>query len=150
MNYSPALVQLPLVHEAGTEILRTPEAVYLFCSDLGGLAQESFQVLTLNTKSRLVNRHMISLGLVDTCQVHPREVFRCAILDGAITLVLVHNHPSGDPAPSAEDLRITRQLVEAGKLLGIPVLDHVIIGRPVPPVVTGYLSMRESGAVAFA
>jgi DNA repair protein RadC len=65
-------------------------------------------------------------------------------------LVLVHNHPSGDPAPSAEDLRITRQLVEAGKLLGIPVLDHVIIGRPVPPVVTGYLSMRESGAVAFA
>lgn len=150
MNYSPALVQLPLVHEAGIESLRSPESVYRTCEDMVQFAQETFQVLSLNVKCRMMNRTMISLGLVDSCPVHPREVFRCAILDGATNIILAHNHPSGDPSPSAEDLRITKQLIEAGKLLGIPVLDHVIIGRPMPPMVPGYLSLRESGLCVFA
>ena len=149
MNYHPALVQLPLVREASNERLKSPESVYRACLDIAGLAQETFQVLSVNVKNNLINRHMISLGLVDSCQVHPREVFRAAIESGAVSVIVTHNHPSGDPAPSAEDVRITKQLIEAGKLVGIPVLDHVIIGRPVVPMDPGYLSMRESGACKF-
>jgi DNA repair protein RadC len=77
--------------------------------------------------------------------VHPREVFRAAILDGAGAIILAHNHPSGDPTPSSEDIRITRQLVEAGKILDIEVLDHVVVGRGERP----FLSLRESGLVSF-
>jgi DNA repair protein RadC len=150
MNYSPALVQLPLVHETSSQPVASAEAVFRICRDIGELAQESFHVLSLSTKNRLINRHMISLGLVDSCPAHSREIFRAAILDGATNVILAHGHPSGDPSPSAEDLRITKQLIEAGKLLGIPVLDHVIIGRPVPPMVPGYLSLRESGLCVFA
>jgi len=110
--------------------------------------------LILDAKNRLKNRHMVSLGVVDAALVHPREVFRCAIESGASALLLVHSHPSGDPTPSTEDLRITRQLIEAGKIVDIKVLDHVIVGRPVTavgdqPSQPGYLSLRESGLVAF-
>lgn len=149
MNYSPALVQLPLVRETAMERLTTPASVYQTCADIAGLAQETFHVLCINTKHNLINRHLISLGLVDSCQVHPREVFRAAIESGAVSVIVTHNHPSGDPNPSTEDVRITKQLIEAGKLLGIPVLDHVIIGRPVLPMDPGYMSMRESGHCAF-
>jgi DNA repair protein RadC len=149
LNYTPALVQLPLVRETANEHIAKPDVAYRICVDIAVLAQETFQVLTLNNKNRLINRHMISLGMVDTCQAAPREVFRCAIEDGASNIILVHNHPSGDPNPSSEDVRITKQLVEAGKLLGIPVLDHVIIGRPVLPMDPGYMSMRESGQCVF-
>jgi DNA repair protein RadC len=110
--------------------------------------------LSLNAKHRLINRHLVSLGLADTTAAHPREIFRAAIQDGASGVIVVHNHPSGDPAPSSEDLRVTRQLVEAGKIVDIRVLDHVVIGRPVDPVGDqpgrpGFLSLRESGLVAF-
>jgi DNA repair protein RadC len=149
MNYHPALVQLPLVRESSNERLKSPDSVYRACLDIAGLAQETFQVLSVNVKNCLINRHMISLGLVDSCPVHPREVFRAALNDGAANVILVHNHPSGDPTPSTADLTITKQLIEAGKLLGVPVLDHVIIGRPVTPSDVGYLSMRESGACKF-
>ena len=149
MNYHPALVQLPLVRESSNERLKSPDSVYRACLDIAGLAQETFQILSVNVKNCLINRHMISLGLVDSCPVHPREVFRAALNDGAANVILVHNHPSGDPTPSSADLTITKQLIEAGKLLGVPVLDHVIIGRPVLPMDPGYLSMRESGACKF-
>ena len=96
----------------------------------------------------MIARTMISLGLLDSCPVHPREVFRQAIIDSAAAIILVHNHPSGDTTPSAEDLRVTRQLVEASRILGIRVLDHIIVaregeGRP------GYLSIRENGLATF-
>ena len=157
MNYHPALVQLPLVREVGKQRIVTPADVYRVCSDIADLAQEAFHLLTLNAKNCLINRHMISLGLADASLVHPREVFRAAIADGAsaVVVVLAHNHPSGDCTPSAEDLRITRQLIEAGKIVDIKILDHVIIGRPVEPVGeqpgrAAFLSLRESGMVAFA
>ena len=150
MNYNPALVQLPLVRESTGERVRTPEDVYRVCSDIAQLAQESFHVLALDSKNRLINRHLITLGLADASLVHPREVFRAAIAEdgGAFALVLTHNHPSGDPTPSAEDLRITRQLIEAGKIVDIKVLDHVVIGRPVDGS-PAFLSMRESGLCTF-
>jgi DNA repair protein RadC len=150
MNYSPALVQLPLVRETSNERITSAEAVFRICRDMGELAQETFQILSLSTKNCLINRHLISLGLVDSCPVAAREVFRPAILDGATNIIVTHGHPCGDPNPSTEDVRITKQLIEAGKLLGIPVLDHVIIGRPIPPMLPGYLSLRESGLVPFA
>jgi DNA repair protein RadC len=154
MNYQTALVQLPLVRESSGTRVATPADVYGICRDVAALAQETFHVLVLDAKNRLKNRCMVSLGLADAALVHPREVFRCAIESGASALVLVHGHPSGDPTPSAEDLRITRQLVEAGKIVDIKILDHVIIGRPVDskgdlPAHLGYFSLRESGMVAF-
>ena len=115
MNYNIALVQLPLVREPGMQKILAPADAWRACSDIGALAQESMHVLCLNARNRLINRHMVSLGLADASLTHPREVFRPAVSDGASAVILVHNHPSGDLAPSAEDLRVTRQLVEAGE-----------------------------------
>lgn len=111
---------------------------------------ETFWVLLLDAKNGLNGRPaVVSKGLLDTCLVHPREVYKEAIRRGAAAIVLAHNHPSGDPTPSAEDVRITRQLVDAGRVVDIRILDHVILGKPgnsgAPPV----LSMRESGVVSF-
>jgi DNA repair protein RadC len=148
MNYSTATVQLPMVRESSNEAVRTPEDAARVCADIQGLAQESFHVLTLNARNRLLNRHMVSLGLVDSTLVHPREVFRAAVMDGASAIIAVHNHPSSDPTPSAEDLGVTRQLIEAGRILGIPLLDHVIIGRSAEPG-KSHISLRESGMCIF-
>ena len=149
MNYATALVQLPLVMEASKGRVSSPEDVVRVCADIRELAQETFHVLSLNARNCLINRQLVSVGLVDASLVHPREVFRLAIQQNASALVLVHNHPSGDPTPSAEDLRITRQLTEAGKIIGIPVQDHVVLGREVEGS-RGYLSLREQGLCSFA
>lgn len=150
MNYTTAMIQLPLVKEATGQRVRSPEDVSLLCNDLRPLAQEAFHVLSLNSKNGLINRHMITLGIADASLVHPREVMRTAILDGAGALILVHNHPSGDPTPSAEDIRITRQLIEAGRIVDIKVMDHIIIGRT-GPASSGraFCSLREEGLCQF-
>ena len=149
MHYMTTLVNMPLVREQSGAQLKTPSEVHTLCGDLTGLAQECFHVLSLSTRNRLLNRHMVSMGLVDASLVHPREVFRQAILDSATACILVHNHPGRDVTPSAEDLRITRQLVEAGKIIDIRVLDHVIVARPATGDGRGWLSMREDGLVEF-
>jgi DNA repair protein RadC len=100
---------------------------------------ESFGVLLLDARNRLLGDDVLSSGGWSASVVRPREVFRRALLAGAPALILYHNHPSGDPAPSREDIQITRQLVDAGQLLGIKVLDHLIVG------VEGYASLRERG-----
>jgi DNA repair protein RadC len=115
-----------------------------------GLDRECFWVLLLDVKNRLVKAPVeVSQGLLDTCPAHPREVFREAILGACANVILAHNHPSGDPAPSAEDIRLTRQLVTAGRTVGIPVLDHVILGRRQSPGGEDFASLREAGAVNF-
>jgi DNA repair protein RadC len=91
------------------------------------LRKEVFKVLLLNRANRLIREVSVSEGTLDASIVHPRDVFREAILEPAAGVILIHNHPSGNPAPSEEDLRITRQLVEAGRLLGIKVYDHIIL-----------------------
>ena len=106
---------------------------------------ESFQVVLLNTRRKLVRVEMISQGTLDTILVHPREVFRAAIAANAAAVVLVHNHPSGDPTPSEADIKVTRDLIRAGQLLKIEVLDHVIIGRPTQERPKDYVSLRELG-----
>ena len=148
-------MQLPLVCEAGTHKIVSPADAYRVCADIANLAQESFHILSLTARNTLINRHMITLGLVDSSPISPRECFRPAIQDGAAAVVMAHNHPSGDATPSAEDLRVTKQLIEAGTILGIKVVDHVIIGRT-SPAAPGesqrppYLSLRESGLCSFA
>ncbi|MFN9213592.1 MAG: JAB domain-containing protein, partial [Gemmatimonadota bacterium] len=98
-----------------------------------------FHVAILDAQHRLDRDITVSRGVLDASLVHPREVFREAIAERAAALILVHNHPSGDPTPSAEDRLVTEQLVAAGRLLGIPVHDHVIIGRG------RYVSFAEAG-----
>jgi DNA repair protein RadC len=125
------------------ELLNTPEAAAPFLEDMRDLAQEAFCVLTLNTKNRVIKRHLISLGTLSSTLVHPREVFRPAITDGAASILVAHNHPSGDPSPSGDDLRITKKLIEAGKQIEIAVLDHLIIGDG------QILSLKETGLAEF-
>ena len=94
---------------------------------LRDLSVEEFHLLALDTRSRVLRDVLVTRGLLDSSLVHPREVFRAAIAEAAAGIILVHNHPSGDPTPSAEDRAVTRQLVAAGQLLDLPVYDHVII-----------------------
>ena len=149
MNYMTALIQLPLIRESRKERIRTPEDAARLCSDIRDLAQETFHVLMLNAKNNLINRVMATIGILDASLVHPREVFRQAVMENAAVVVLVHNHPSGDPTPSAEDIRITKQVIEAGKILGIQVMDHIIVGRESNGS-RGFTSMREQGLCDFA
>lgn len=115
-----------------------------------GLEHEVFWVLLLDTRNRLQRAPLeVSRGILNASLVHPREVFRGAVRQGAAAVVLAHNHPSGDISPSAEDLRITRQLVEAGRIVDIPVLDHLILGSTAHPGAPDYLSLREQGLVTF-
>jgi DNA repair protein RadC len=100
---------------------------------------ESFIVLHLNTRRRITGHHLVSIGTLDTILVHPREVFRASIIAAAGAIVLMHNHPSGEPTPSEADVKVTRDLIRAGQLLKIEVLDHVIVGKP------GHTSLRELG-----
>lgn len=91
--------------------------------------QEEFHIVCLDTKNQVIDTHQITVGTLDASLVHPREVFRAAIRDAASSVLLVHNHPSGDPTPSREDIQVTDRLTEVGKLVGIDVLDHIVLGR---------------------
>ena len=109
---------------------------------------EYFQVLLLNTRRKLIRVHQVSQGTLDTILVHPREVFKSAVAASASAIVLVHNHPSGDPAPSEADIKVTRDLIRAGQVLKIEVLDHIILGRPSKERSRDYVSLRELGHFA--
>ena len=111
-------------------LLDTPELVADFLRDENrGYDVEHFQAVLLNSRRKLIKVEQISQGLVDSILVHPREVFRAAIAANACSIVLVHNHPSGDPTPSESDIRVTRDLIRAGQLLKIEVADHIILGH---------------------
>jgi DNA repair protein RadC len=141
--------QLAQVREATAAKVQTSADIVTLCEDLRQLAQESFNVITVDARNQVIARHLVSLGILDATLIHPREIYRPALLDGAAAIICVHNHPSGDPSPSAEDLKITRQLVEAGRVVDVKLLDHVIVGRPGPASRDGYLSLRESELCAF-
>ena len=128
--------------------VRTPEDCYRACEEQAGYGQEAFTVLCLNTRNRLIAGGIVSIGIIDSCLTHAREIFRKAIECQACAVVLVHNHPSSETSPSQEDIKLTRQLVQAGQVIGIKVLDHVIIGKKTDAS-KGYLSLRESGVVSF-
>lgn len=115
------------------------EVAFYFMEEMASLKEEHFRVILLDTKKKLIKIEEVSIGTVNASLVHPREVFVKAIRQHASTLILLHNHPSGDPQASAEDIKITNRLIEGGDLLGISIIDHIIIGEGC------YLSFREQG-----
>lgn len=121
-------------------IIRTPQDVtQLLTEELRYLTKEHFVCLFLNTKNHVIGQETLSIGSLNASIVHPREVFQAAIKRNSAAIVCAHNHPSGDPTPSPQDIEITKRLVEAGEIIGIDVLDHIIIGDK------GYISLKEKG-----
>ena len=127
-------------------VLDNPEAIVQLLREQNLVKNvETLQILLLNTRRRLIRVEPVTDGTIDTLLVHPREVFKAAIAANAAAVVLAHNHPSGDPTPSEADIKVTRDLIRAGQLLKIEVLDHVIIGRATPERPKDYASLRELG-----
>jgi len=127
-------------YSEGRYTIRSPEdaAAYLM-TDMASLNQEHFVALFLNVKNEVLHKQTIFIGSLNSSIVHPREVFREAVKRSAASIIVAHNHPSGNPSPSPEDIEVTKRLIEAGSIMGIEVLDHVIIGDH------QFLSMKEKG-----
>jgi DNA repair protein RadC len=122
--------------------LRTPaESAAVLTSLLQDEPGEVFGILCLSTKHRVIAYYEVSRGTLDATLVHPRDVFRAALMSNTASIILSHNHPSGDASPSADDIHLTRRLVEAGTLLGVDVLDHIIVGDG------RYHSFKEAGLI---
>lgn len=121
-------------------VIRSPEdgADYIM-EEMRSLNQEHLVALFLNTKNQIIHHQTIFIGSLNASIVHPREIFREAVKRSAASIICAHNHPSGDPSPSQEDIHVTRRLVEAGKIMGIELLDHLVIGH------NKYISLKEKG-----
>ncbi len=136
---------------AADDVLDTPETLVAYLR--AGLAEsvifrpdvENLIVIHLNTRRKPIGFEIISTGTLDTLLVHPREVFKGAIVSNAAAIVLAHNHPSGDPSPSEADIKVTRELIRAGQVLKIELLDHVVLGAATPERVKSWSSLRELG-----
>jgi DNA repair protein RadC len=126
------------VCESGESITK-PDDVFKMIEPIKNHSQEHFICITLNGAGSVIQSRIITIGLLNHSLVHPRETFRGAILDNAASIIIAHNHPSGQLEPSNQDLAITKQMIEAGSILGINVIDHIIVGS------TGYLSLKERG-----
>ena len=140
--------RITLVREPGVKLAERPQirlaadAAPLLAHYIGDTDREVFVVAMLTVRHRVLGFHTVSVGCLTSSLVHPREVFKPAILAGSAALVLAHNHPSGDPEPSAEDLSLPRRLASGGQLLGIEILDHVILGEG-----GRFVSLRERGVL---
>ena len=142
-GFRVALVREPGVKLAERPSLKTPaEAARVLAEYIGERDREVFVIALLTVRHRLIGVHTVSVGCLASSLVHPREVLKPAILASAACLVLAHNHPSGDPEPSAEDVALTRRLVAAGQLIGIEVLDHLVLGEA-----GRYVSLKERGVL---
>lgn len=135
-------------HDPG-EKLDTPAKVWSRLEPLSaGLSVEKCWVLCLNRRNRLLALHEVSSGTATSSLLHPREVYRLALRHAASAAIVAHNHPSGDPSPSPADRSVTRQLAEAGRVVGVELLDHVVIGRPESdPAGKGWFSFGEAGLI---
>ena len=147
-SYAVPALRISLVKEPGVNLASRPsvripaDAAHLFADFLGETDRETFVAAFLTVRHRILGLHVVSIGCLTSSVVHPREVFKPAILASSAAIVLGHNHPSGDPEPSAEDAAITRRLVSGGQLLGIEVLDHVILGEH-----GRFVSLKERGVL---
>jgi DNA repair protein RadC len=143
LRFASAVIQ----EEATGDSVSTPDAICrLVAGRLRCMDREVLLSVLLNTKCRLIKIETVSIGTVNEALAHPREVFKPAIVHSAHSLIVAHNHPSGDPSPSEADVRLTRRLAEAATLLQIPLLDHVIVGQPENGS-PGYFSFREAGLI---
>lgn len=113
--------------EPEEKVIQTPEDVYKFVPEIRKARKEHFIAIYLNTRNVVIRKETISIGTLNANLVHPREVFQPAVEESAANVILVHNHPSGDPEPSEDDLEITKRLIESGKILGIEITDHIIV-----------------------
>jgi DNA repair protein RadC len=146
--YSVPGFKVGLVREPGVRLSERPlfaspaDAARILAEYIGESDREHFVIAMMSVRGRMLGLHTVSVGSLAASLVHPREVWKPAILAGAHALIVAHNHPSGDPEPSAEDLALTRRLAAVGQLLGIEVLDHVILGEA-----SRFVSLRERGLV---
>lgn len=146
--YEATLQYNKTLFEVSTKVINTPERAYEYLKDIVDdyPYQESCWVLLLNNKSRALFRIMITKGTLTSSLISAREVFTPALISGAASVILAHNHPSGDCSPSAADVQITKLCREAGQILGIPVVDHVILGHAeMDPRGKPYYSFKEAG-----
>jgi|SRR5690625_804751 len=130
-------------YEEYTKVAKSPEDLYEMFEEifnLKSMTREHFVMFSLNTKKYVEGAHLIHVGSLNASIVHPRDVYQLALLDNAASIAVAHNHPSGESQPSQEDIHVTRRLVEAGKILGIELLDHLIIGE-------GFKSLKELGYI---
>ena len=150
-KYSFGEVKLVTLRETPAAIGDTPERISEYYENVIKLSTsftdetENFYVIFLNTRRRITGYQLVTMGTLDTLLVHPREVFRAAIIAGASAIVIMHNHPSGDPTPSEADVKVTRDLIRAGQLIKIEVLDHIIMGTKDENRIKNYSSLRELG-----
>lgn len=131
------------IYDLKTKIVRSPDdgaRAFREVFDVSAMTKEHFLLATLNTKNEIIGMHVIHIGSVNASVVHPREVFQQALLNNASSIIVAHNHPSGDPTPSREDIEVTKRLAEAGKLIGIDCLDHLVIGDE-----NRFVSLKEKG-----
>ena len=150
MKIYNAKIHYTLVREIDQDSLDTPEIVtnYLKGAFDEDPTVEWFITIALNRKNKPLGRFVITKGTANSSLVHPREVFRPAIIESASAIIVAHNHPSGDPEPSRADREITKSLGEAGRILGIDLLDHIIIGNKLDdPQHIGYYSFQEAGLI---
>ncbi len=137
--YRVELVREASITAPSRQIQSPADACEILRAFIGDTDREHFVVLLLDTRNKAIGINTVSVGHLNASVVHPREVMKPAILSSAASIILCHNHPSGDPDASAEDLALTARLKQAGEMLGIPVLDHLILGEP------GFVSMKERG-----
>ncbi len=129
------------LREHNVDITSPADVFNFMAEEMRYLEQEEFRVIFLNIKNKVIITEVIFKGSLNSSIVHPREIFRLALKRNAASVILLHNHPSGDPKPSSEDINVTRRLVEAGEVMGIKVLDHIIIGEK------NYVSFREKNLI---
>jgi DNA repair protein RadC len=139
-------VTIQLIKEKSTlyqsNVVNSPSDAFVIVNQyLENVDREHFGILCLDTKNKVTAIHTVSIGSLNSSIVHPRELFKAAILANSNSIVLFHNHPSGDPTPSSEDITVTRRLAEAGTVMGIEVLDHVIVGEG------RHISLKERGVI---
>ncbi len=150
MRIYEASIAYNLVQLGDVDTLNTPQKVAAYLEDAYAKTpyQETLWVICLDRKSKPLSRTMVTMGTLTCALAHPREIFKIAIMASAAAIVVSHNHPSGDPTPSAADLQMTRQLREAAKIIGIDLIDHVIVGTVEDdPNKVGHYSFKDAGLV---
>lgn len=154
MDYTAVMEACNAYVAVSAPALRDPEATVRFMRPVieaatSGNAHEGFFVLLLDTKNKPIGApRLATLGLLAESAAHPRETFREAVRQGAASVILAHNHPSGDATPSRADIDVTRRMIEAGRILGIPIVDHLVIGHATEST-PGFVSLREKNLVQF-
>jgi len=137
-NLEIVKIKMEMIRELPGKIISSPKDTYELIKEYLEYADREYcLVISLNTKNRVHNISIVSIGSINSSIVHPREVFKTAILSNASSIIIAHNHPSGDPTPSKEDIAITERIEEVGNILGIELLDHLVVGD------NKYLSLRE-------